>query len=153
MSANPFKDMEDTVAALRSENARLTADLESVRKERDEARVAAGTVLAMLGDGAISRGKCCEALAELAHGVPFDKIPLPKESGRQFSEDEIPAEVVGRMEEKLRVARADIEGIRRVAAIADCTDEETGDCIACKTIDGCNAALARIDAAPKGDKS
>jgi hypothetical protein len=63
----------------------------------------AGTVLAMLQDGAISRGKACEVLALLAHGVGWDDIPLPVESGRQFGEDEVPADVCAALKESMRL--------------------------------------------------
>ena len=62
----------------------------------------AGTILSMLQDGAISRGKACEVLALLAHGVDWDDIPLPVESGRQFGEDQVPADVVAALKDSMR---------------------------------------------------
>jgi len=116
---NLATELAAETAALRAQNAELSREVERLKGELNKSRLAemrsylaspamktfaelkhsnAGTVLAMLGDGAISRGKCCEALAQLAHGVSFDEIPLPTERGRQFAEDEIPAEVVEKLE-------------------------------------------------------
>ncbi len=121
------------VAELETAFLRACSEVRTVTEERDAARIAemrnylaspamatfgdlkhsqAGTVLAMLGDGAISRGKCCEVLAQLAHGVPFDEIPLPEEKGRQFSEDEIPAEVVEKLEAEVSALRAELERLK-----------------------------------------
>lgn len=51
-----------------------------------------GQILVMLQDGQISRGRGCEALAELAHGVAVDDVRLPEACAPVFGDDETPAE-------------------------------------------------------------
>ena len=81
----------------------------------------AGTVLAMLQDGAISRGKACEVLALLAHGVGWDDIPLPEEKGRQFSEDEVPANVCAAQRNLLLKIRS-VAGVAAVSPTGNLAD-------------------------------
>lgn len=151
---------------------RLVGERDVARAERDRARVMetrnylaspamrtfvdlkhsqAGTVLAMLGDGAISRGKCCEVLAQLAHGVPFDEIPLPEEKGRQFSEDEIPAEVVEKLEAELAALRLRLEEAEKERdRLAEHWVSRSGKLPASGSVDaskaGCVASRAAIEA-------
>ena len=83
----------------------------------------AGTVLAMLQDGAISRGKACEVLALLAHGVDWDDIPLPVESGLQFGEDEVPADVVEALKASMRQIASGEKSLVMFGSLGCLTDD------------------------------
>lgn len=98
-------DLVNEMEGIRAENRRLVK-LNLDRSREYSASPAMGTfvdlkygnpgiVMRMLQDGTISKGKCCEVLAQLAHGVSFDEIPLPIESlSPGFDDDEIPVDVV-----------------------------------------------------------
>jgi len=57
-----------------------------------------GNVLTLLQDGRISRGKAAEAIAELLKG---QKPRLPDPAPAAFADDEIPSDVVCRLQDAL----------------------------------------------------
>lgn len=66
----------------------------------------ARTILSLLQDGEISRGKAAASLVELAHGVTPD---LPDPGLPAFADDEIPSEVVASLRAELARMRPVVE--------------------------------------------
>jgi hypothetical protein len=77
-----------------------------------------GTILMLLQEGQISRGKCAEALAELAHGIAPEDVRLPAFSESVFTDDQTPAEVCAAKDAEITRLTAERDNLRSVCAEA-----------------------------------
>ena len=66
----------------------------------------------LLQEGQISRGKCAEALAELAHGIAPEDVRLPAFSESMFTDDQTPAEVCAAKDAEIESLRKTLEAVR-----------------------------------------
>jgi hypothetical protein len=77
-----------------------------------------GTILMLLQEGQISRGKCAEALAELAHGIAPEDARLPAFSESVFTDDQTPSEVCAAKDAEITRLTAERDNLRSVCAEA-----------------------------------
>lgn len=75
-----------------------------------------GIVLTLLQEGQISRGKCAEVLAELAHGVAPEDVRLPAFKESPFIDDQTPTELCAAKDAEIARLREALAEARKICA-------------------------------------